>query len=71
VCNDRGAAQAVVDALDSPGDAVRASRLARFHHRAVLGSAELTASPRHASARAALASLDRAPELDLHDDNPA
>jgi beta-N-acetylhexosaminidase len=71
VCNDRGAAQAVVDALDSPGDAVRASRLARFHHRAVLAGAELRASPRHASARAALARLDRAPELDLHDDNPA
>jgi len=71
VCNDRDAAQAVIDAGYSTGDAVRASRLARFHPRGVLARAELEASEHYARARAALADLDRAPELDLHDDNPA
>lgn len=71
ICNDRGAAQAVVDAVGGPGDAVRASRLARFHHRGALDRGQLEASPRYDSARTALAELDRAPELDLHDDNPA
>lgn len=71
VCNDRGAAQAVVEALGSGVDAVRGSRLARLHQRGVLTRAELEASARWSGARAALARLDRAPELDLHDDNPA
>jgi len=71
VCNDRTAAEAVVCAAPARADAVRASRLARFHARTRPSRRALLADPRHAAARAALAPLNMAPELDLHDDNPA
>lgn len=71
LCNDRAAAEAVADSLHSPADAVRASRLARFHNRGAPAREQLESNPRHVSARSALAGLDPAPELDLHDDNPA
>ncbi len=71
VCNDRAAAETVVSSISTVDDPVRASRLARFHARARPSRDALLADPRHAAVRAALAPLDVAPELDLHDDNPA
>ena len=71
VCNDRAAAEEVVEAVPAVADAVRMSRLARFHGRGGHSRRELLKAPRHGRVRAALESLVSAPELDLHDDNPA
>ena len=72
ICNDPQAARDAVMGLGEDADAaVRGSRLARFHGRGHLSPSELSLSPRHASAVARLARLNPAPELDLHDDNPA
>jgi len=71
VCNDRDGAESVVGAIRGAEDPVRTSRLARFHARTHPPREALLSHPRHAAVRAALAPLDVAPELDLHDDNPA
>lgn len=71
VCNDREAAAVAVEGVPRGGNAVRASRLARFHARTAPDRSALEANPRHGAVRSALQALEAAPELDLPDDNPA
>jgi beta-N-acetylhexosaminidase len=71
VCNDRAAAEAVIEGVGVSENPVRGSRLARFHARSRPRRDALLADPRRAAVRRRLAPLDVAPELDLHDDNPA
>lgn len=79
VCNDRDAAKEVVDSItDDSQRALRQARMARFRAQAsgdeTRGAdrwSELQMLERYRRVRLALAELDPAPELDLHDDNPA
>ena len=72
VCNDRGAALEVVASIhDDPQRAIRASRMARFRNHDAPAWFELRQRKRYQHARDGLAGLNPAPELDLHDDNPA
>lgn len=72
ICNDPQAARDVVMGLGEDADAaVRGSRLARFHGRGHVSPSNLCDSTRHAAAVVQLRRLNPAPELDLHDDNPA
>lgn len=71
VCNDPDGAVQVVQSCPPPGDVIRGSRLARLHGRARCGWRRLRQDPRHRWACRELDALEVAPELDLHDDNPA
>jgi len=72
VCNDRDAASEVVHSITADRQqALRSSRMVRFRSHGVLGWSELRRLERYQRARRALAGLNPAPELDLHDDNPA
>ena len=75
VCNDRDAALEVVESVsDDQQQALRASRMARFRSEAShdgLSWRKLRKLKRYQHVRDSLLGLNRAPELDLFDDNPA
>lgn len=70
LCNDRAAAEAVIEDNADRGSALRSARLARMHGRHKLSWQELHSDPRHRQTAATVGALDRAPELDLGDDQP-
>jgi beta-N-acetylhexosaminidase len=69
-CNDRGAVAAVLDALDEPREPTAQVRLMRMHGRPSPSWQQLERDDGWQRATAALIALDRAPELDLGDDQP-
>jgi beta-N-acetylhexosaminidase len=70
LCNDRAAAESVLDAHPHRISAVRSARLARLHGRAGITWEALHADPHHREIAAALGALEREPELDLGDEPP-
>lgn len=70
LCNDRSAAQAVIEENVHRDSAVRSARLARMHGRNKSSWKELLADPRHRDTAAAIGALEPAPELDLGDEPP-
>lgn len=70
LCNDRRAAEAVLDEQPHRTSALRSARLARMHGRGRIPWQELYADPRHRELAATIGALERAPELDLGDEPP-
>jgi beta-N-acetylhexosaminidase len=70
LCNDRSAAESVLDEHPHRTSAVRSARLARMHGRNRISWHELHADPRHREIAATIGTLERAPELDLGDEPP-
>jgi len=70
LCNDRSAAQAVLDENPAGETALRAARLARMHGRGAISWQSLQADARHRAVADTVATLERAPELDLGDELP-
>ena len=70
LCNNRSAAESVVEDNPHCESALRSARLARIHGRNNVSWQDLQADPRHRDIAAAIGALDRAPELDLGDDSP-
>lgn len=70
LCNDRSAAEAVLDDRPRGESALRSARLARMHGRHKLTWHELRSDPRHREIAEVLGRLERAPELDLGDELP-
>lgn len=70
LCNDRSAAEAVLDDHPRGEPALRSARLARMHGRNKLTWNELRSHPRHGEVAVTLGRLERAPELDLGDELP-
>jgi len=70
LCNDRAAAESVVEDNPHRESALRSARLARLHGRSAKSWQELQADSRHRDIAAAIGALDRAPELDLGDEAP-
>lgn len=70
LCNDRAAAQSVLDAHPHRTSAIRSARLARLHGRPGMTWEALRADPRHREIAATLDALEREPELDLGDEPP-
>ncbi len=70
LCNDRGAAESVVEDNPDRESALRSARLARMHGRDARSWQELQADARHREVAAAIGALDRAPELDFGDEAP-
>lgn len=65
VCNDRGQAQRVAEALADYQNPVAHTRMARMHGRAAVSLDELHADPRWEQAVAAVKGYEESPELDL------
>ncbi|MEE9265097.1 MAG: beta-N-acetylhexosaminidase [Gammaproteobacteria bacterium] len=70
LCNDRAAAESVIEDNPHGESALRSARLARMHGRDAKSWQELRADPRHRDIAATIGALDRAPELDLGDEAP-
>jgi beta-N-acetylhexosaminidase len=70
LCNDRSAAEAVIDENMHRRSALRSARLARMHGRNRMSWEALKANPRHRRAASAIGALEPAPELDLGDEAP-
>jgi beta-N-acetylhexosaminidase len=70
LCNDRGAAESVLEEHPLRSSALRSARLARMHGRNTISWRELHADPSHREIAATVGTLERAPELDLGDDPP-
>ncbi len=70
LCNDRAAAESVVEDNPHRESALRSARLARLHGRNAKSWQELQADSRHRDIAATIGALDRAPELDLGDEAP-
>lgn len=70
LCNDRAAAESVVEDNPQRESALRSARLARLHGRNAKSWQELQADSRHRDIAATIGALDRAPELDLGDEAP-
>jgi beta-N-acetylhexosaminidase len=70
LCNDRSAAESVIDNTPHHASALRSARLVRMHGREATDWQALHADPHYRSAAAAIGALERAPELDLGDDAP-
>lgn len=70
LCNDRSAAESVIESNTHRGSALRSARLARMHGRNKLSWQDLQADPRHRDTAAAIGALEPAPELDLGDEAP-
>ncbi|TDJ17147.1 MAG: beta-N-acetylhexosaminidase [Gammaproteobacteria bacterium] len=70
LCNDRAAAESVVEDNPHRESALRSARLARLHGRSAKSWQELQADSRHRDIAATIGALDRAPELDLGDEAP-
>jgi beta-N-acetylhexosaminidase len=70
LCNDRPAAEAVIENYSLRGSALRSARLARMHGRNKSSWQDLRADARHREAAAAIGALVPAPELDLGDQAP-
>jgi len=70
LCNDRAAAESVIEDNPHGESALRSARLARMHGRDAKSWQELRADPRHRDIAATIGALVRAPELDLGDEAP-
>ena len=70
LCNDRAAAESVVEDNPHRESALRSARLARLHGREAKSWQALQADSRHRDVAATIGALDRAPELDLGDEAP-
>ena len=70
LCNDRAAAESVIEDNLHRESALRSARLARMHGRDGTSWQALRADHRHRDIAAAIGALDRAPELDLGDEAP-
>ena len=70
LCNDRSAAEVVLDEHPHRESALRSARLARMHGRKTMSWHELHSDPHHRETARAIGKLDRAPELDLDDEPP-
>ena len=68
LCNDRAAAEVVLDQHPHRESALRSAHLARMHGRKTVSWHELHADPRHHEIARGIARLGRAPELDLDDE---
>lgn len=70
LCNDRSAAESVLDAYPNRRSALRSARLARLHGRTRVTWESLHADPHHREVSDTIGKLERAPELDLGDEPP-
>lgn len=70
LCNDRAAAESVVEDNPQRESALRSVRLARLHGRNAKSWQELQADSRHRDIATTIGALDRAPELDFGDEAP-
>ena len=70
LCNDRAAAESVIDDHPNGGSALRSARLARMHGRNRTPWQDLQADPRHRDTARTIAALEPAPELDFGDQAP-
>jgi beta-N-acetylhexosaminidase len=70
LCNDRAAAESVVEDNPQRESALRSARLARLHGRNAKSWQELQADSRHRDIATTIGALDRAPELDFGDEAP-
>ena len=70
LCNDRSAAESVIDQHPGGGSALRSARLARMHGRNRTSWQDLQADPHHRHTALTIGALEPAPELDLGDQAP-
>ena len=68
ICNDRSAAEAVLDDSSYDESALRSARLARMHGRNRIAWQDLHSDPRHREIAGTISRLERIPELDLGDE---
>lgn len=70
LCNDRAAAESVIEDNSHRGSALRSARLARMHGRNRTSWQDLQTDPRHREIAVTIGALEPAPELDFGDEPP-